>query len=449
MAHPRRCEPPVGIDAVISYAGALHRLASRAGFAIRRAHAEGVDPIILQPFHDAMQCLAAQLAPRCVAGPSDNLVRGRPDVSILAGLLKQIADPGPPVAPSAAVLPSDDASCDIVPSLRSSSVGSSSSRASDGLALGYVDAKVDLVLKGVNLLLNQQLDSIMPVTKQSSLFAAPSAPLASVAGLVDPAVLPVSFSLVDTADVASQTALVDIVTSSVVRVDNSLAEVAVVEEFSWSSTVMMFVGPVSELLIVAHDLGAGRWAAAPAPSTFDTSTTSTNGTCDGVAVALSLAGSSQTTASGGLAQPSSCEVLWAGLVGRLLQVRRFAAVCDVVVAPSSRDFGTDARSSSAASLGALLATKTPSGSSASPSDIEVASSFVLMKEVLTLCMPIQYLLPAGTRCRVLFIDSEGDLWAEVPSAVHLCNGGALCFSRESACDFQLLLRVGATSSCSS
>lgn len=110
------------------------------------------------------------------------------------------------------------------------------------------------------------------------------------------------------------------------------------------------------------------------------------------------------------------------------------------LAPTTRDFGTLARGSWAARMGPQLEAKTPSGIPASPSDILVATSFVLMNEVLTLCMPIQYMLPAGTRCRVLHLDSEGDVWADVPSAVHLCSGRALCFNMANACDFQMLLR---------
>ena len=114
------------------------------------------------------------------------------------------------------------------------------------------------------------------------------------------------------------------------------------------------------------------------------------------------------------------------------------------LAPTTRDFGTLARGSWAALMGQQLEAMAPSGIPASPSDIVVGTSFVLMNEVLTLCMPIQFMLPAGTRCRVLHLDSEGDVWAGVPSAVHLCSGRGLCFDIAHACEFQMLLH---TSSC--
>ena len=109
-------------------------------------------------------------------------------------------------------------------------------------------------------------------------------------------------------------------------------------------------------------------------------------------------------------------------------------------APSTCDVGSNSRDYYAPLLSMRLEALAPSGVSATAVDITVGAYLILMDEVLSLDLPIRFLLPSGTRCRVHHLDADGDFWIVVPTAHYLCDGKGLCISLDHACDFQLLLR---------
>ena len=142
----------------------------------------------------------------------------------------------------------------------------------------------------------------------------------------------------------------------------------------------------------------------------------------------------------GLVHPSRCESSWASLIERILQVKRFVVDFDgdVAVAVTFCDVGTCASSSWAAPTGRILDAMVPCGHAAVASDFSRNTAFILMEGVLSRCSPIAYLLPEGTRCRFLYFDGDGDLVADVPSAVHLCSGFKICFGLDDCGAFQVL-----------
>jgi hypothetical protein len=144
--------------------------------------------------------------------------------------------------------------------------------------------------------------------------------------------------------------------------------------------------------------------------------------------------------------PSRSEGAWASIAIRLMQVTRFVHDGGSSKDVATRDFGTLSRSSWAFACAQLLETRTATGVPAAISDFKNGTCFVLMKDVLTRCAPVQYLLPAGTRCRALRLDGDGDIVADVPSAVHLCSGRSLYFDSRDCSNFQVLVAMAASPS---
>jgi len=206
-----------------------------------------------------------------------------------------------------------------------------------------------------------------------------------------------------------------------------------------SSAVMLFVGPASELLVVAKQLGAGLWAPSLTPSMGCGSTSSSAFTCGDVAVAPPTSVNASVPTSGVVLGHSSCECSWSAIVSRLLQVRRFLPLADSIEIRSVRHFGTLAGNSWAHVGNAVLVKLVPSGFAASSSCIAVGTAVVSTSVVTTLCALVQYSIPPGTRCRIGRIDEDGDWWAGAPALVHETSGQLLCFARDDIVLFQELV----------
>mmetsp|Transcript_128924 Transcript_128924/g.412125 ORF Transcript_128924/g.412125 Transcript_128924/m.412125 type:complete len:418 (+) Transcript_128924:118-1371(+) len=206
-----------------------------------------------------------------------------------------------------------------------------------------------------------------------------------------------------------------------------------------SSAVMLFVGPASELLVVAKQLGAGLWAPSLTPSMGCGSTSSSAFTCGDVAVAPPTSVNASVSTSGVVLGHSSCECSWSAIVSRLLQVRRFLPLADSIEIRSVRHFGTPAGNNWAHVGNAVLVKLVPSGFAASSSCIAVGTAVVSTSVVTTLCALVQYSIPPGTRCRIGRIDEDGDWWAGAPALVHETSGQLLCFARDDIVLFQELV----------
>jgi hypothetical protein len=141
---------------------------------------------------------------------------------------------------------------------------------------------------------------------------------------------------------------------------------------------------------------------------------------------------------------------WGSLICRLLRVQRygFKVVVDAAsstpavrnvgssAAPETCDVGSNSRDYYAPLLAMRLDALVPSGVSASAADISAGAYLLLSVEICSVDLPIQSVLPSGTRCRVRHVDADGDFWVVVP----LCGGAGLCLRAESACHCQVLLR---------
>jgi hypothetical protein len=125
---------------------------------------------------------------------------------------------------------------------------------------------------------------------------------------------------------------------------------------------------------------------------------------------------------------SRCEVAWASVTARLLQVTRFIhddRSC-VALPPSLCDVGSDARNFKNVELAASLNALVPCGSIATSSSFLSHCLFITVEEIETRCSPFSTVLPPGSRGEVIFIDADGDALVRFPAADWLNDGNPLC-----------------------
>lgn len=114
---------------------------------------------------------------------------------------------------------------------------------------------------------------------------------------------------------------------------------------------------------------------------------------------------------------SACEMLWAELISRLVQVRRFVEPSPVAVATVSTGCHSKSRwaAHNASHLESLLLSDRPF---ARGDFLEYDWSVITTDEIVSLDSPFQIVLPPGLRGTVRHYDQDGDIRIDFPAAVY-------------------------------